>query len=353
MRATAGWVGIVLLLLCTSSWALWGCERAPEGPVTAPEARGGGDEAPVAGDRGEAPAQPPDATPEGAAPEVEAAPEGEAPPARLVAIGDLHGDLEATRAVFRLVGAIDEADRWIGGPLVVVQTGDQLDRGDGEIQILDLLDRIKLQAGQAGGALVVLNGNHEIMNAQGDMRYVTPAGFAAFDELSNLDLTHPEVQRHPEEHRARVAAFRPGEPFARRLAERDLIAVIGGTAFAHGGILPEHVDYGVDRINAESRRWLKGEQAELPPSLAGEGSPIWMRRYSDEDEEPEPDCAALGQTLDKLGARRMVVGHTVQEGGISASCGGRIWRIDVGLSRHYGGKPQALEIAGDAVQIIE
>ncbi|MBW1907596.1 MAG: hypothetical protein JRJ24_20325 [Deltaproteobacteria bacterium] len=38
------------------------------------------------------------------------------PPAQhIVAIGDLHGDLEATRAALHLAGAIDEDDRWVGG----------------------------------------------------------------------------------------------------------------------------------------------------------------------------------------------------------------------------------------------
>lgn len=40
---------------------------------------------------------------------------------RLVAIGDVHGDLDKTRRAFRLAGATDESDRWIGGQLVVVQ----------------------------------------------------------------------------------------------------------------------------------------------------------------------------------------------------------------------------------------
>ena len=57
---------------------------------------------------------------------------------RIVAIGDLHGDLDACRRALRLGGAIDDADRWIGGDLVVVQTGDQLDRGDDEQAIIDL-----------------------------------------------------------------------------------------------------------------------------------------------------------------------------------------------------------------------
>lgn len=49
---------------------------------------------------------------------------------RIVAFSDVHGDIEAARAALRLAGAIDDEDRWIGGDLVVVQTGDQLDRGD-------------------------------------------------------------------------------------------------------------------------------------------------------------------------------------------------------------------------------
>src|SRR5690606_24896416 len=62
-------------------------------------------------------------------------------PGRLIAIGDVHGDLVATRTALRLGGAIDEANRWIGGDLRVVQTGDQLDRGDHEREILDLFEQ--------------------------------------------------------------------------------------------------------------------------------------------------------------------------------------------------------------------
>jgi hypothetical protein len=49
------------------------------------------------------------------------------------------------------------------------------------------------------------------------------------------------------------------------------------------------------------------------------------------------------------GAKRMVVGHTIQEAGINAACGGRVFRIDVGLSRGCGdGEPQVpVRTAGD------
>jgi hypothetical protein len=44
----------------------------------------------------------------------------------------------------------------------------------------------------------------------------------------------------------------------------------------------------------------------------------------------------------------MVVGHTVQNQGITSACDGALWRIDVGLARLYGGPIEVLELAPDA-----
>ena len=41
--------------------------------------------------------------------------------ARIVAIGDLHGDMDKTRRAFCIGGLIDGEDRWIGGTTTVVQ----------------------------------------------------------------------------------------------------------------------------------------------------------------------------------------------------------------------------------------
>ena len=61
---------------------------------------------------------------------------------------------------------------------------------------------------------------------------------------------------------------------------------------------------------------------------------------------------AAGTALALLGAKRMVVGHTVMEGGIAPACGGAVLRIDVGLSAAYGGAAEALEIVGDTVRAL-
>jgi Calcineurin-like phosphoesterase len=273
-----------------------------------------------------------------------------AAPARLVAIGDLHGDSDATRRVLRLAGAIDASDRWTGGRLWVVQVGDQLDREDGDRDILEFLERLKPEAKRAGGRLVVLNGNHEVMNVQGDFRYTTPGGFRAFQSYASLQDGNPVVDRFPSLERGRVAAFMPGGPVARQLARRNVICIVGDSVFVHGGVLPEHVSYGIGRINAETSAWMRGD-GTLPAIMQSDDAPIWTRRYSEQDVDAAT-CTDLDHVLAELHARRMVVGHTVQGHGINSACDGHVWRIDVGLSRFFGGPTEALEIEGDHVRVL-
>ncbi|WP_438018429.1 metallophosphoesterase [Sorangium sp. So ce315] len=273
---------------------------------------------------------------------------------RVVAIGDVHGDLAATRTALRLAGAIDGSDRWIGGKLVVVQTGDEVDRGDGEQAIIDLFDRLAEEARAAGGAVYVLNGNHEVMNVQLDFRYVTEGGFRDFEDAPGVDVADPRLAPVPPPARARAAAFAPGGPYAKKLAARDVIITVGDTVFAHGGVLPSHTRYGVARINREVSAWMEGKAPSPPAVIAAEDSPVWARLYSS-DPPPTPGssaCAALDQVLAAMSAKRMVVGHTVQRHGVTSACGDKVWRIDVGMAAHYGGKPAALEIAGDTVRVL-
>jgi hypothetical protein len=268
-------------------------------------------------------------------------------PARIIAIGDLHGDLDATRAALRLAGAIDSLDRWTGSDLVVVQTGDVLDRGDDEEAIIRLLERLEDEAAAVGGAVYALNGNHELMNAYYDYRYVTEGGYADFEDVTVVETVDSVLATLEPEQRARAQALRPGGEFARLLAERSTFLILGNTLFTHGGVLPEHVDLGLDRMNAEIQAWLRNDGPQ-PEWIRGERSPVWNRLYSD-----APDLAAcdtLASVLDRLDVERLVVGHTVQDAGITAYCGGRVWCIDVGMAEHYGGRPEVLEIRGNAVR---
>jgi hypothetical protein len=239
-------------------------------------------------------------------------------PERLVAIGDLHGDLDVTRRALRLAGAIDAKDAWIGGKLVVVQTGDEIDRGDDDRAILDLFDRLKVEAKKAGGEMIALAGNHELMNVSQDFRYVTPGAMGTFADLQG-----------------RGAAFAPGGPYAKMIAERPIVMKVGDTVFVHGGILPKHVRYGLDKMNDETRDWLLKKSPMMPPIVSGEDGPVWTRMYSTAPGREE--CATLDEALAAVGATRMVMGHTPQRNGISPACDNHAWRIDTGMSKFYQG----------------
>jgi hypothetical protein len=273
-------------------------------------------------------------------------------PPRLVAIGDLHGDLDATRRVFRLAGATDAKDAWVGGKLVVVQTGDAIDRGDEDRAILDFLERLKDEAAKAGGELIAMSGNHEIMNAQFDFRYVTPGAFAKFTNVTpKNDATAAVLSKLDSTQRGRAAAFAPGGPYATMIARRPIVFRVGDSIFAHGGVLPKHVKYGLDRINDEARAWLLGDRSDLPNAVSADDGPLWTRMYSAAPGREE--CATLNEMLKMLGAKRMVMGHTVQRNGINPACDQKAWRIDVGMSKVYEGPIQALAIEGDAVTVLK
>jgi hypothetical protein len=74
-------------------------------------------------------------------------------------------------------------------------------------------------------------------------------------------------------------------------------------------------------------------------------SPVWNRFWSDDwdaRQGAERDaCAELESILKLVGARRMVVGHTVQPRGMTTRCGGRLHLIDVGISDKYVGRGAA------------
>ncbi len=270
---------------------------------------------------------------------------------RIIAIGDLHGDFHAAVSALKLAGVINSTNHWVGGKTVVVQTGDQLDRGDGEKEITDLLENLAIEAKNAGGAIHVLNGNHEIMNVAQDLRYVTKEGFEDFSKLPGQNLEQPFLIKYPVIQRPRVAAFAPGGSYARILGKRNTIVVVGNVIFVHGGILPQYVKYGLEKINHDVQQWMTGQNPNFPAIVGREDSPVWSRLYSDNTDKNA--CSALDEALRNIPARYMVVGHTVQTQGINSACDGHVWRIDVGMSKFYGGPVQVLEIKDNQFKVLK
>ncbi|KAK9866365.1 hypothetical protein WJX84_012021 [Apatococcus fuscideae] len=148
---------------------------------------------------------------------------------------------------------------------------------------------------------------------------------------------------------ARKAALAPGGVLTSRfMARHPVILQIGSNVFVHAGLLPSHVEYGLERINRESQQWMLGQgQAAMPSYLAGRDAVVWTRNYSQRDSF-KCDCDGLARVLDMIpGASRMIVGHTIQRVA-NAACDGKVHRIDVGMSKGCKDRtPQVMEIVND------
>lgn len=306
-------------------------------------------------------------------------------PGRIVAVGDLHGDMAQAQRALELAGVLGWSAQgrveWVGGDTTLVQVGDILDRGSQELGIFSLLRQLAVGAQQAGGAVHILIGNHEVLNVSGDFRYVTRGAFAesrtvlermmgpeaAAEALSGgqdgaAAGANPKKQEWEETLRARLMLFSPGGPVARELSQHSTILMVNDTVFAHGGLLPEHVEYGLENLNAAVSRWMRGEgdesvEAALQLAAGNSDSVVWNRQYAKEqftEREREVSCALLARTLAAIpGAKRLVVGHTPQLSGCTCECNGQIWRVDVGMSSGViGAPPSVLEIDGDSVRVL-
>ena len=122
--------------------------------------------------------------------------------ARVVAFGDVHGAYTDWTAMLGELGVVDADLNWSGGTTHLVSLGDLIDRGPGSRKVVELLMKLDAQAEQAGGAVHMVLGNHEVMVMTGDLRYVSPAEFAAF--------AGDETQADRDALYAQYRAFNPG-----------------------------------------------------------------------------------------------------------------------------------------------
>eukprot|EP00960_Hanusia_phi_P029681 748099-Hanusia_phi.AAC.4 len=165
-------------------------------------------------------------------------------PRRIVALGDIHGDVRALATSLRMSDLIDERGNWVGKDSMLVQLGDVLDRGPNDYFCMRLLIKLQKQAREAGGDVICLLGNHEVMNAQLDFRYVDPAawlGWELEDEgkgKSAQDADPLEIHALPKYMHGRINALRRGHgTLSKTLSTWPVCVVVGDTVFCHG-ILP-------------------------------------------------------------------------------------------------------------------
>ena len=320
---------------------------------------------------------------------------------RLVAIGDVHGDFPAAMKALEIAGVMNSKGEWIGKNTVVVQVGDVMDRGDSELAIFTKFLRLKKKALKEGGDVIVMNGNHEIMNVMGDFRYATNGAYlecgtylkklkekeegsgsssassndsdkenvdSNSDDGSN-ETDKPPLKKLSEQFqnedpviqgvRARRELFQPGGTFAMKLSKHPTVLQVGDTIFAHAGVNQSHVKYGFDRINREVSLWMQGKIKNPPDYIVESEGVVWTREYGGKDAGVKYEAEACRRLNNAMAltsdpeAKRLIIGHTPQTTGVNSGCKGAVWRVDVGASRGiYGGAVEVLEIKGSRVRVL-
>jgi len=207
-------------------------------------------------------------------------------PARIVAIGDIHGEIDGFKRILTAAGLADAAGRWTGGRTQLVQTGVYTDRGDGTRAVLDLLMALEPQARKAGGRAHILLGNHEVMNLIGDTRDATREIFATFADAQSEKRREQAWQDYAALAAAKAAkgeavpavyaqtreawltthppgyveyrdAFAPRGVYGRWLRTKDIIHVLDGTIFMHAGIAPGVAPDRLDDLNGRVRQEIQ------------------------------------------------------------------------------------------------
>lgn len=205
-------------------------------------------------------------------------------PARLVAIGDIHGAYDEFVGVLKRAGLVNDALAWSGGRATLVQTGDYTDRGTDVRKVLDLLMRLEREAKSAGGRVVTLLGNHEVMNLIGDWRDVTPeicatfattkseatrdAAFRQYTRLTSSGAPPPATHTqsrdewmlaHPLGCLEYRDAMSPSGVYGRWLRDKPIAVQVSDSLFMHAGLnpsraVPRSIDDVIDRARGEIRR---------------------------------------------------------------------------------------------------
>ncbi|MFP5330381.1 MAG: metallophosphoesterase [Alphaproteobacteria bacterium] len=309
-------------------------------------------------------------------------------PARIVAVGDLHGDYTAWSAIARDAGITGPNGNWTGGRTTLVQVGDMVDRGPDSLKIVRELMRLQKEAPRQGGRVIVLTGNHEAMNVTGDLRYTTEAEFTAFAGPKSAELRDQiyEAKKKDIEAKYRASnpslssaairelwiketplgwaeqrlAWAPDGEIGRWIVRNPAVAQLGGNLFVHGGLSAEYSELSIDAINAQVAAALKAVDRSPTSILRTALGPLWYRGHVTRDPkatEIAPPAAGmpqrpsieeeLDQVLAAYEAKRIIVGHTPSLPGIRIDHGGRLVRIDTGNSRYYSGTLSWLEIVGD------
>jgi hypothetical protein len=234
---------------------------------------------------------------------------------KILALSDIEGNFQALKTMLLSAGVMDKNFNWTFGDGHIVLLGDFFDRGLNVTECLWLLYKLDGEADLAGGKVHFILGNHEIMNLQGNTQYVRRK------YLENAKLIKEEYKYW----------YDSNSELGRWLRSKNAIEKIGDYAFCHGGVSPElaQTKLSIEEINRISRQNLGKPDSLITAAEAkiifdNKVGIFWNRALA-KNLLSQEDVNAI---FEYLGAKRLVLGHTLQTD-ITAHYSGRVICIDL------------------------
>lgn len=251
---------------------------------------------------------------------------------KLFVVSDIEGNFRAFKRLLVANKVIDSKYNWMFGNGHLVLTGDFFDRGTQVTEILWLIYSLEAKAKAAGGYVHYILGNHEIMNLNGDTRYVNKKYF------ENALLMNESYSR----------LYGPNSELGKWLRTKNVVERVGNILFVHAGISPEvnALDLSLKKINKLVRASFGDTTDEYPDLktelLYGNKGPFWYRGYYKNKQNAR--ATQLEQTMHLYDVKHIATGHSIIADTISVQENGKLFNTDV---HHAGGHSEALLIEGN------
>ena len=316
-------------------------------------------------------------------------------------IGDIHGAFEAVETTLKTLDLIDQQNNWSGGTAHFVSLGDIVDRGPASRKVMDLFMQLQSQAEQAGGKFHIVLGNHEIMNLQRELRYLSAEEINAFsdDETSEQrsiayqkyidwnklpDLIETQTkfnETYPPGYFAHQQAFSRSGKYGQWLIGLPFIIKINDQLFTHAGLSKRIPDEKLKTINQTLKSQLVDylqswnyfvEKNQLFFDLPVNERIQYVNNFDDSPEKkmflethnslvfsinsptwyrgsalchPYFEQDILLEKLQMWDATRLWVGHTTTANNVQYRFSDQLVIIDTGmLNSYYHGQPWAAKI---------
>jgi hypothetical protein len=240
----------------------------------------------------------------------------------ILAISDIESGYKAFRDFLIANSVINQDLQWIFGNGHLVLVGDFTDRGYSTNQVLWFIYKLEQEAKLHDGTVHYILGNHEIKNLQGNFQ---KAGKKYLQIAAMLGKKEYEM-------------FDENAFLGKWLQSKNSLELINGYLFVHGGIHPDIAksDWSLTDINLIVRQNYRKAYFPTPEKnkaellLSTTKGPSWYRGYFNQSLSQ----VEVASTLEKFGAKAVVVGHTPQ-GSINTLYQGKVIAIDVNHPKDY------------------